>query len=229
MSMFNLNTSAKLQAFHPKRGRGDDAVVSCELQLRGAVCLPSACAAAALADETEEFERAIWKTKAEDPNRALRFYGITELPCDAEFEAKHHVTLVKGGTKVRCALVSKIVLRPHPGGSAFCDLSVFLEDPDQDLVTYLLEHINDTIPLILEQSEDLVDQMRASKQSMSATVKTGDLLEDQEERDRKQLEQAANSLGGSPTGEIPQKSQRGKKAPAKKAAGKRAPKKKAAA
>lgn len=221
MSLFSVNTKeARLHKFLPNRGKADDAPTTCEIQIRNAVCLPSAAAAVVLAEgDAAEFERAFFGDGAGSPQR---FFGIDEIAVFAEFTNRHKVKF-NGEHEERCSLIDKIRLRIEGGPQrlVWVDFSIHIDDPDVELVAYLHEHCNRSVPIVLTQDADLVDEMLAKRKGM-AVITTGELDFDTSERDAAQLDQAASALEGAASAEIPLKTKRprskAKKPKAKKAA-----------
>lgn len=228
MSLFSVNTKeARIHKFLPNRGKADDAPTTCEIQIRNAVCLPSAAAAVVLAEGgAEEFEHAFFGTGGSYPQR---FYGIDEIAVFAEFANRHKVKF-DGQGEERVSLIDKIRLRIEGGPQriVWADFSIHIDDPDVDLVSYLHEHCNRSVSMVLTQDADLVDEMLATRKGMAVTTIPGELDFDTAERDAAQIDQAARGLEGAASAEIPLKTKRGPRKPAKKAAGKRRKSKKAA-
>lgn len=218
MSLFTINSKeARLHKFLPNRGKSDEAPITCEIQIRNAVCLPSSAAAVVLAEgDAAEFEKAFF---GDGGNFPQRFYGINEIDCFAEFSNRHQVRFEGQGVE-RVSLIDKIKLRIEGGPQrlVWADFSIHIDDPDIDLVAYLHEHCNRDVSLMLTQAADLVDEMIANRKGMAANTtisESGDL--DLSPRDRDQIDQAAAALSGS--AELPLKTKRPRRAPAKKKAG----------
>lgn len=234
MSKFEVNVpDARVKNWIPKLAKDEDASRSGELQLENVRLLPRAAAALMLAkDGAQEVVDALFRGS----DFVQLFWGIGEIVISRElvkFPAKHQMR-IDDLHAIRVDSIDKFRLRFEGGPQQhiWADFSIFLDDVSDEETAYLHWHIHRDIALVLEQSDDLVDQMIAAAQNMSVTttVANGELDVDTEQRDADQLDQAARGLEQQ-TAEIPLKTKRSGKAKPKtssrKASGKRAPKKKA--
>lgn len=192
--LFNVNSdNVRLHSLIPKHGRAEDAARSAELQFRNAHILPIHAAAVLLGEEGGvEVERAFFVS---DPP-VQRFWGIEQLAVTAEFKGRHVLRIDQLG-EVRVTLVDKIKLRFEGGPQRliWADFSVHVEDPDAEEMAYFHEMLNRDVKVILTQSADLVDEMRAKAQGMAVsdvTPPSGDLPFG--EGGAEQLQQAADEL-----------------------------------
>lgn len=194
--LFNVNAdNVRLHAFIPKHGKAEDAVRSAELQFRNARIMPMAAAALLLGEEGGvEVERAFF---VGDPP-TQRFWGIDNIHCTAEFKARHTMQ-IDDLDEMRVTLVDKIKLRLEGGPQRliWADFSVHLEDPSAEEVMYFHEMLNRDVSVRLDQTADLVDEMRAKMRGMSVstTVPNGELdLDQQAAADAERAAQVGDTL-----------------------------------
>lgn len=190
--LFNINAdNVRLHDFIPKHGKAEDSVRTAELQFRNARVLPSAANAVLLGEGGgNEVVAAFF---VGDP-LVQRFFGIEELSCTASFKARHTLQVDDIGA-IRVTLVDKIKLRFEGGPQqlVWADFSVHIEDPDADEVLFFHEMLNRDVSVRLDQSADLVDEMRAKAQGMAVSTTippSGDL----DLNDGEQIAKVADTL-----------------------------------
>lgn len=228
MSKFEVNVpDARVKNWLPKLAKDEDASRSGELQLENVRILPRAAAALLLAkDGGPEVVDALLR----GPDNVQRFWGIGEIVISRDlvkFPAKHQMR-IDCLHEIRVESIDKFRLRFEGGPQQhiWADFSIFLDDVSDEETAYLHWHIHRDIALVLEQSDDLVDQMIAAAQNMavSTTVENGELdLDQQADADKARADEVANAIENSPTAEIPlrgakQKSKKSLKSNSKKKA-----------